>query len=553
MGNQIIDSRQFRKMLKPSHLYVIPIGGCGVFGMNMTCYIYNEKLIIVDAGNLFPEPWMPGILSIVPDPDFWLFKEFKLLAYFATHAHEDHIGALPYLLKKVPAPVYSTVWTTEIIKRKLMEHTIDAKVIAVEPGTTVELSPFKLKFLAVPHSIPDTCSFLIKTGNYSVFHSGDFKFDQPLENVPASFEDLKKESIDLFLCDSTNAEKDGVCPEEDTVYSPLKRIIQNSKGNVYLASFSSNFMRFKLVADICQELNKKLFVSGVSLKNNFLLAKSLGIIDENLYQEESGAGEALNQSVILVSGCQGEYRSALARIASDEHRFFRIKNDDLVVFSSRAIPGNEKNISNLIDKLLRLNANVITVKEDPGIHVSGHAYGGEVRKLLEHTLPKVFVPIHGNYRQMLANASRSTTKNILLLENGNIIEQDDSGASIMGKIRIDNMYVDENSGLLLNKSQLIERVKIGKKGVAFLTGLISTGKQHVWAKGPFIRLAGLAQDTRWLNELHGRLKDILKSEQLKNNTDVNSIINIIIETWEYALIQRFGRKPVTYTDVWTSN
>lgn len=553
MGNQIIDSRQLRKKFKSSHLYVIPIGGCGVFGMNMTCYIYNEKMIIVDAGNLFPEPWMPGILSIVPDPDFWLFKEFKLLAYFATHAHEDHIGALPYLLKKVPAPIYSTIWTTEIIKRKLIEHAVDAKVIAVDPGKTVDLAPFSVKFLAVPHSIPDTVSFLIKTGNSAVFHSGDFKFDQPLENVPESFEDLRKESIDLFLCDSTNAEKDGVCPEEHTVYEPLKEIIQNAKGNVYLASFSSNFMRFKLIADICKELHKKLFISGVSLRNNFLLAKNLGIINETLYQEDSEAGEALNKSVILVSGCQGEYRSALARISNDEHRFFRIKNDDIVVFSSRAIPGNEKNIANLIDKLLRLNAKVITVKEDAGIHVSGHAYGGEVRKLLEHANPKVFVPIHGNYRQMLANASRSTTKNILMLENGNIIEQGANGASIMGKIKIETMYVDENSNLLLNKAQLIERVKIAKKGIAFLSGLISTGKQHTWKKGPIIRLAGLAPEARWLNDLQDRLRELLKSEQLKNNSDINSIINTIIETWEYALIQRFGRKPVTYIDLWTDS
>ena len=389
----------------------------------MTCFLFNGKMILVDAGSLFPDPWMVGISIVIPNPQFWLFQNFELLGYVLTHAHEDHIGALPYFLKHLSKPIYATRWTSEILKRRLMDHAIDASLLELAPGTSVKLGPFDVKFLPVGHSIPDACSLLIKAGDFRVFHSGDFKFDTADTGIPESLRELKEAHLDLFLCDSTNSNKDGVCPTEDSVCDPLRKVIAEAQGNVYIASFSSNLMRFKWLAEICEQLGRKLYVSGTSIKANFELGVKLGLVKENSFRQDSDAETPLTKrSVIFMSGCQGEYRSALARLANNEHRFFKLQDKDSVVFSSRTIPGNEKNVSDLIDKLTRLGATIVTPKDFAGIHVSGHAFGGEVSKLLELAKPKRFVPIHGTYVHQLASCERNPEHKSILVKNGSIIE-----------------------------------------------------------------------------------------------------------------------------------
>ena len=552
MEKLYLDSKDIKRAFKASNLYVIPVGGCGMFGMNMTCYILDGKMIIVDAGSLFPEPWMIGISLVIPSPDFWLFSQFELLAYFITHAHEDHIGALPFLLKTRPAPIYTTEWTSEIIKRKLSEQVIDSNIISVAGGASIALGRFSVKFLPIGHSIPDAVCFLIKAAEYRAFHSGDFKFDQEDESIPASLKDLKTEAVDLFLCDSTNAEKDGICPQEISVCEPLKKLIGEAKGNVYLASFSSNLMRFKWIAEICRDLNRKLYLSGASIRNNFELAKKLGIVGDGDYREEIEAAPVLKKSVIIISGCQGEYRSALARLANNEHRFFQIQEHDIVVFSSRTIPGNEKNIADIVDKLRRLDAKIVTVKENPGIHVSGHCYGGEVSKLLEFARPKTFIPVHGTHSQQIANKRRNPFDNTLIVENGAVIERSSGETKVIGRIKIDTVFVDEEYELLLSRSELLERLRMAKKGVAFLSGLISI-KHRKWVRGPVLRVSGLIRDDQWLRDTSEDLSHFLQSDDLRVENSQEFVMNALKAFWENVLIERFGRKPITYTDIWSAD
>lgn len=545
-----IDPKHFKNSLKPSQLYVIPIGGCGMFGMNMTCYILDGKMIIADAGSLFPDAWMTGISVIIPDPNFWLFQEFELLAYFITHAHEDHIGALPYLMKSNPKPIYTTPWTTEVLKRKFMEAMVDPPVISVEANGMVEVGPFTVKFLPIGHSIPDASCFLIKAGQYKVFHSGDFKFDTENEMIPESLLELKDANIDLFLCDSTNAEKDGTCPQENTVCDPLRSVIAEAKGNVYLASFSSNLMRFKWVADICKELGKTLYVSGTSMRANFDLALNLGIVQQGSYRDEADAESVLKNSVVLMSGCQGEYRSALARLANNEHRYFHLQEHDVVVFSSRSIPGNEKNIADIIDKLRLQDARIITAKENPGIHVSGHAFGGEVSQLLEFAKPKTFIPVHGTHSQQLANCVRNPSQNSLIVKNGYVIQHSESGTEVIGTLKIDTVYVDEEYSLLLNRAEFLERLRLTKKGVAICNGVVSI-RQKKWIRGPSLRVTGLVKDDEWVADLTQELRNFASnSDILRSDNSAEFISNALRSYWVNALMERFGSKPVTHSDIW---
>jgi ribonuclease J len=542
------DPSEFKKNLKPSHLYVIPLGGCGMFGMNMTCYLYDGKMVIADAGGLFPDAWMTGVSMIIPSPDFWLLRDFEILAYVITHAHEDHIGALPYLMKSKPRPIYTTAWTAEVLKRKFMDHMVEAPLFAVEPYGTVDLHPFSVKFLPIGHSIPDASCLLIKAASYHAFHSGDFKFDRDDDSVPESLKDLEKTDIDLFLCDSTNAEKDGFCPQENSVCDPLRNVISEAKGNVYLASFSSNLMRFIWIAQICKDLGRTLYVSGSSLRANFELALSMGLLQPGSYKEESETGPVLKNSVVLMSGCQGEFRSALARLANNEHRFFHLQEHDTVVFSSRTIPGNEKNLSDIMDKLRVLGAKIITSKDNPDIHVSGHAFGGEVRKLLQFTKPKTFIPVHGTYGQQLANAANNPEQNTLIVKNGSVIQQG-SHTELIGSIKVETVYVDDEYGLLLNRSEFLEKIRIAKKGIATLNGVISL-KNRTWVKGPIIRTTGLVKDGEWTQGLARELKDYLHSGALLKETSIDLINHAINAFWLNALIKRFGSKPITYCDVW---
>ncbi len=548
-NNTYLDRSEFKKSLKKSHLYVIPIGGCGMFGMNMTCYIYDGKMIVVDAGSLFPDSWMLGISMIIPDPGFWIFEEFDLLAYVITHAHEDHIGALPYLMKQKAKPVYATQWTSEVLQRRFSEHVVDTTLVTVTPNESVNIGPFQVKFLPIGHSIPDAASLLITSGKYKSFHSGDFKFDSNQNKIPDSLKELSSANLDLFICDSTNSEKDGFCPPEDTVCDPLRKIIAEAKGNVYLASFSSNVMRFKWVGDICKDLKKNLYVSGTSLKNNFELAKKLGMLPEGFYKEENEAEAVLKKSVVLISGCQGEYRSALARLANNEHRFFQLQEDDVIVFSSRVIPGNEKNLSDLIDKLRRSNVRIISPKNAPDIHVSGHAFGGEIKKLLEFAKPKTFIPVHGTYSHQLASYERNHQQNSLLVKNGSIVQQGPKGSEILGNIKIDTVYVDDEYQLLLNRFEFLERIRLSKKGMATLSGIISA-KKLMWMRGPVIRISGLNQDEEWIIEITQALKKYLSTDASNKDKSPEMLTQDVKEYWENLLVEYFGSKPIVYSDIW---
>lgn len=538
---------EFKKSLEKSKLYVIPLGGCGAFGMNMTCYLKDNKMILVDAGSLFAEPWMLGFSSIIPDPNFWLFDDFELLGYFITHAHEDHIGALPHMLKSREAPVFASPWTIEVLKRKFQNHFVNADLKKVEAYEEATTGPFSVKFFPIGHSIPDAMSFLIRSEGKSCFHTGDFKFDNPDGSIPESLSTLSQTPIDLLLCDSTNAEKDGFCPEENSVCDPLEQQIRQSTGNVYIASFSSNFMRLKWIAEICKKLRKPLFLSGTGIKANVEVGKQLGLVEEGAFLDENKASSAQKNSVIFLSGCQGEFRSSLARIANQEHRFFQIRENDRVIFSSRPIPGNEKNISDIKDRLKQLKAKVITSREDENIHVSGHAFGGEIETLLHFLKPEVFVPVHGTYTQQVANAERYKGKN-LIVKNGSILELSSNETRILDHIKVPTVYIDDQYGLLFEKSKFVEKMKFHKKGTAQISGVISMQKKK-WSHGPQIRMTGLVAEEAWVRDCEQKLSAYVMKE-LSKTTTAKTLKSNLRCYWDTLLSKSFRSRPISYIDVW---
>lgn len=546
---KILDYQDFKRFAKPSALYVLPLGGCGTFGMNMTCYVIDGKMIVVDAGSNFADPWMVGVSFVIPSPRHWVFEKFDLLAYFITHAHEDHIGALPYFLKKRTGPIYASPWTAETIQRRFLEHSLGCQVNPVTPGTVVTVNPFSVKFLPVGHSIPDACALLIKVPKATIFHSGDFKFDQEDGTPPPSLQGLKGEEIDLALCDSTNADKDGFCPPEPSVKVAIENILKTTKKNVFITSFSSNLFRFAMIAELCKSLGKKLFISGTSIRNNFLLAKKMNLIEDTYFSDESEASHKIANSVILISGCQGEYRSALARLANDEHRFFHVNAGDLVLFSSRAIPGNEKYIIETINKLKRLNAKVLTTKDAPGIHVSGHAFGGELEELAKLLKPNVYIPIHGGYGHILANKERQRGQKTLLVETGDIIEYHAKSAEIVGNLKIDQAYIDEMSSVPLAKIDVMEKIKIAKKGVASLSGVVSKDKR-LWICGPSIQFIGLPQDARFFSKLAKELVKALQEERGPKGNDIDFVIKKLKALWESHVEIFVGKRPIMRADIW---
>ncbi|MBI2603817.1 MAG: ribonuclease J [Deltaproteobacteria bacterium] len=545
----LLEYKDFKQVTKPSRLYLMPLGGCGTFGMNMTCYIIDRKMIIVDAGSNFAEPWMVGVSFVIPNPNHWVFQKFDLLAYIITHAHEDHIGALPYFLKKRKSAIYASPWTVETIQRRFFEHNLDCPITPVEPGGTVTLEPFSVKFLKVGHSIPDACSLLIRAAGNTIFHSGDFKFDSKDGSPPPSLQSLKDESIDIALCDSTNADKDGFCPPEDSVGEAFRNIIKSTNKNVFITSFSSNLFRFTLIGEICKSLGKTLYVSGRSIRNNFILARRMNLIQDTYFSDDAEASAKTSNSVILISGCQGEYRSALARLANDEHRFFRIKKGDLVLFSSRAIPGNEKNIVEIINKLKRLKAKVLTGKDAPGIHVSGHAFGGEIETLAKHLKANYFIPIHGGFGHLLANQERHKGQKTLLIENGDLIEYDSKLAKINGTLKFDHAYIDELSSIPLAKSEVLEKIQIAKKGVATLSGVVSP-EQRQWIRGPSLQFIGLPQDDAFLAKLTKGLTNALREEKKGNRADPDFLIKKLKALWESEVEIFVGKRPVFKAEIW---
>ena len=466
-------------------LKIIPLGGLGEIGKNLTVFEYQGDIIVVDLGSIFPREDMPGVDLVIPDTSYLENNREKIRGYFITHGHEDHIGAVPYVLRKIPAPVYGTKLTMALCEHKLKEHHLMgvAPLNVVSPGDVVHAGRFDVEFIHVNHSIPGACALAIRTPVGTIVHTGDFKVDYtPQDGAPIDFgrlAELGNEGVLALLCDSTNAERPGYTMSEKKVAATFNDLFQKATGRVIIAMFASNVHRIQSVVDSCVRYGRKVCMVGRSMVNVSKVAMQLGYMsipegtlittdDLDRYPDEKIA--------VVTTGSQGEPMSGLSRMAFAEHRKLEIRESDMVIISATPIPGNEKSVSRVINQLIRIGANVI-YESLAEVHVSGHARQEELKLMHSLVKPKFFLPVHGEYRHLYhhANLARSLgmpDDNVLIAEIGDVIELDADSIDV--------------TGMVPNGSVLIDGLGIGDVGAVVLRD-----RKHLSEDGLLIVVMGV--------------------------------------------------------------
>ena len=442
-------------LMREEKVKIIPLGGLGEIGKNITVFECDDEIIVVDCGIAFPDEEMYGVDLIIPDISYLKNNVKKIKGIFLTHGHEDHIGSLPYVLKEVNVPIYGTKLTIGIVKTKLEEHNLlsEVKLHNVEAGDVIKFDKFKVEFIRNTHSIADSCSLAIFTPVGTILHTGDFKIDYtPIDGETMELQrisNLGKEGVTLLMADSTNVERKGHSLSEKSIGHTLDRIISKAKGRVIVATFASNIHRMQQIVDASIKNKRKVVFNGRSMENISKVAMELGYlhIPENSVLSIDDLKDYDNSKITLITtGSQGEPMASLARIAFSNHRKIAIEHEDTFIISASPIPGNDKLISRVINELFRKGADVI-YEDLADVHVSGHAYQEELK--LIHTLvnPKYFMPVHGEYRHLkhhgdLAENLGMDKNNIFILETGNVLELTKNGCKKEGKVRTGAVFVD---------------------------------------------------------------------------------------------------------------
>ena len=480
-------------------LKIIPLGGLGEIGLNMMVFEYGDSAFIVDAGLMFPEDYMLGIDYVIPDMNYIKQKKPDILGVVLTHAHEDHIGALPYLLREMNVPIYGTPFTLGVVRKKLEEHGLLSPVLLheISPREKLELGPFELEFIRVCHSAVDGVGIAIKTPLGIVVHTGDFKISHT--SVDGMITDVNKfaqygeKGVLALLSDSTNVEREGYTISDQEVGDTLGRISAGRTGRIIVGLFASSITRIQQVIDIARAINRKVVFNGRSIETSVNIAKDLGYI--RIPEAMEIHIEQVNdfpdkEIVIITTGSQGEPMAALARMATGNHKQIKIKKEDTVILSSKFIPGNEKAITKIINDLYRRGADVIYEKISK-IHVSGHAFQEELKLMINLTRPKYFIPIHGEFRHLvlhsrLAKQVGIPEENILLAENGQIIEFDENGGRIQDKVLTGRVLIDGKGVGDVGRSVLKERRNLSEDGLVVVnmafdeeTGIVIYGPEIV--------------------------------------------------------------------------
>lgn len=434
---------------------VIPLGGMNEIGKNMTVIEYKDEIIVIDAGLSFPEDELLGIDIVIPDITYLVKNIDKVKAIVITHGHEDHIGAIPYILKKINVPVYGSALSIELIRVKLKEHRItNAKLNIVKPKQHIKFKNMSIEFIKVNHSIPDAYSIAVHTNQGVIYHTGDFKIDlTPIDgemmDIHRICEISDKEGILLMMADSTNADKAGMTMSEKSVGEGLEDLFKKAQDSrIIVATFASNIHRLQQIADVAKMYNRKVAVSGRSMVNIVGVAKELGYLntDEDIIDLNDIHKYKDSELVIITTGSQGEPMSALARMANSEHKKVEIKKGDLVIISAHPIPGNEKTVSKVINFLLEKGADVVS-SDIADIHVSGHARRDELKLMHAFAKPKFFLPVHGEYKMLkrhseLASEVGTDPNNIFIISNGDVLEVDKKSARKAGRVPSGRILVD---------------------------------------------------------------------------------------------------------------
>ena len=483
-------------------VHITPIGGCGEFGKNLTLYLYKDSVYVVDCGIKFAEVWQAGFMGLLADYRQVFARYGNPTAYLLTHGHEDHIGALPLFYNSFPAPIYTTAWTMELIKIKFSKYnfTFKTDLHIVSPYDKFEFADgFTVDWLPMNHSIPMTCSLLIRAGGYKIFHTGDFKFDPtPPYEPKTDFSYIKKLSpVDLLLVDSTNSGTAGASPSEQSVREPLRTYMQKDYRRIFITTFASNLWRVMQLIELAHSLGKGIYVLGRAIEMSLAIASQLRMFDLEKYAIKYVSGKTKyipENTVILVSGCQGERFGGLTKIAQGRFPACEAGEGDLVIFSSRPIPGNELSIIKLCERFKEKGAEVATVRENPKVHVSGHAYSADIAKLIDCLSPKMIIPVHGNFSHLdgVQKICEGTYSQIPI--NGDLFRLDDDGLTLLDSEQFGELYVDAESLVPMSFKTMKNRLRLGELGLCQVAGAIDR-KTRKWLQTPFINeLVGVVEE-----------------------------------------------------------
>ncbi len=446
--------------MTPHKLQIVPLGGLGEFGMNMTALRFGDDIIVIDSGMMFPDAELLGVDLVMPDLTYLKENLPFVRALILTHGHEDHIGAVPYFLSEIDVPVYGTDFTLALVDRRLEEYDLEQepRFVHVHPKQMVDIGPFKVEFIHVTHSIVSSVALAVTTPLGVLIHTGDFKVDPtPTDNELFDLHtlaDYGKRGVLLLLSDSTNSDRPGYTESERAVRPRMEEIFTRADRRVVVSCFSSSIHRIQLVLDLAQEYNRRVAVFGRSMTSVTEIAHSLGLLeipDGILLRPQDTMDVPPDKVAVLISGTQGEPMSALARVAVDNHKHFSVEAGDTVALSSRIIPGNEKAIFRMIDHMSRRGADVLYGTMNPPLHVSGHASVEELKLVLNLVRPRYFVPIHGEFRQLSKHARLAEhlrfagLEETFIIESGDILEVDHHGARKAGRVPVGRVCIDSGS------------------------------------------------------------------------------------------------------------
>ncbi|RJN33248.1 ribonuclease J [Nesterenkonia natronophila] len=534
---------------------IVPLGGLGEIGRNMTVFELNGKLLIVDCGVLFPEEEQPGVDLILPDFSYIEERLDDVVGLVLTHGHEDHIGAVPYLLRRKPdIPLIGSKLTLALIEAKLKEHRISPYTLTVRESDVERLGPFECEFIAVNHSIPDALAVFIRSEAGTVMHTGDFKMDQlPLDGRITDlrhFARVGEEGVDLYLADSTNAHVPGFTTPEKEIGPVIDQVISKAQRRVIVASFSSHIHRVQQVLDAAAAHGRKVAFVGRSMVRNMSIAKQLGYLDipENILIDLKKVDQYPDHKVVLMStGSQGEPMAALSRMANGDHQV-QVGEGDTVILASSLIPGNETGVYRVINGLMSLGADVVH-KDNAKVHVSGHASAGELLYTYNILKPGNAMPVHGEHRHLIANGklaelSGVPKENVLLCEDGSVVDLREGTARTVGQIEAGYVYVDGSSVGEITDSELKDRRTLGEEGFISVITVVNrqTGKI---ISGPDIHARGVAEEDDVFKKIKPKIAEALTEaiEGTKEHTthQLQQIVRRTIGSW---VSRKLRRKPM---------
>ena len=539
---------------------IIPLGGLGEIGKNITLYEYDGDMFLVDCGMAFPDEDMPGIDIVIPDFSYVLENRDKIKGLVVTHGHEDHIGAIPYLLRNFNLPIYATKLTIGLIEGKLKEHRLlsNAKLNVVKAGDTVNLGKFSVEFIHVNHSIPDAVGFAIKCAGGTIVHTGDFKIDTtPIDDRVIDigrFAELGKEGVLALLADSTNAERPGYTASEKLVGESLSNLFQKAGDNrIIVATFSSNIHRIQQIIDEANRCNRKVAVSGRSMLNVVSVASELGYLnvpDNVLIEIEALKNYTPAQTVIITTGSQGEPLSALHRMAFSDHRQVEIVPGDMIIISATPIPGNEKLVTKVVNELMKHGANVV-YERMYDVHVSGHACREELKLIMSIVKPKYFIPLHGEQKHLMKHTDLAKLvgippENTLVATNGSVISVSEKGIKCnetvtAGRVFVDGLGVGDVGSIVLRDRKLLS-----DDGIIVVAVSIDSVTREV-VSGPDIVSRGFVyvkESEDLMNEINELVCDILERCYINRIKDWSTIKTKIKDGVAKFLFTRTKRSPM---------